>query len=242
MALTFFLRGALRGPTTVHIGGAVEAPYDYPLEHGDLAEVTTAEGTLREVTANYTASRSASSSPAPSPSPALRCSCSGPPMAMPFSSVWRRCDENDGLLLAPQGEGDEASYNVVGARNSKAWVRGVSELVVIGAATLEVSGALEQPAPYDPDDWQFEMDSTRLDLGDGPHKLQGVPLGKVLAAMEPQAEAETVVLVHTGGEPVSLPLDRGAGRRRPASLHRHRRGSRSPLPWPAWTARCWPPG
>ena len=84
-------------------------------------------------------------------------------------------------------------------------MRGVSELIVVGASTLEVSGALENPAPYDPDDWQFEMDSTRVDLGDGPQKLQGVPLGKVLAVMEPQPEAATV-LVYTGGEPVSLPL------------------------------------
>ena len=113
--------------------------------------------------------------------------------------------DNDALLLTPQGEGEDASYNIVGARNSKAWVRGVEELLVVGAATLEVSGALDNPAPYDPGDWQFEMDSARLDLGDGPRKLQGVPLGKVLAAMEPQAEA-TTVLLHTGGEPISLPL------------------------------------
>ena len=46
---------------------------------------------------------------------------------------------------------------------------------------------------------------TRLDLGSGPRKLQGIPLGIVLAAMEPQTGAVTVV-VHTGGEPVSLPL------------------------------------
>jgi DMSO/TMAO reductase YedYZ molybdopterin-dependent catalytic subunit len=78
-------------------------------------------------------------------------------------------------------------------------------LIVISEATLEVSGALDEPAPYDPDDWQFEMDSTRLDLGDGPRKIQGMPLGIVLAAMEPLAGAATVA-VHTGGEPVSLSL------------------------------------
>jgi DMSO/TMAO reductase YedYZ molybdopterin-dependent catalytic subunit len=113
--------------------------------------------------------------------------------------------DNDALLLSPQGEGDEASYNLVGAMNSKAWVRSVEELVVVGAATLEVSGALDAAGPYDPDDWQFDMDSTRLDLGDGPRKLQGVPLGEVLAAMKPQARAETVLL-HTGGEPLSVSL------------------------------------
>ncbi|NLF15454.1 MAG: ECF transporter S component, partial [Anaerolineaceae bacterium] len=38
--LFVFLRGALRGPATVHIGGAVEAPFDYPLEHDDVESVT----------------------------------------------------------------------------------------------------------------------------------------------------------------------------------------------------------
>jgi DMSO/TMAO reductase YedYZ molybdopterin-dependent catalytic subunit len=114
--------------------------------------------------------------------------------------------ENDALLLSPQGEGDEASYNVVGAQNSKAWVRGVEELVVVGASTLEVSGALESPAPYDPDDWQFEMDAVSLDLGDGPRKLQGVSLGKVLASMGPGEAAEAVVVDASDG-PISLALD-----------------------------------
>jgi DMSO/TMAO reductase YedYZ molybdopterin-dependent catalytic subunit len=68
-----------------------------------------------------------------------------------------------------------------------------------------VSGALAEPAAYDPEDWQFDMDSTHLDLGDGPQKLQGVSLGEVLQAMEPQADAHTV-MVHTSGEPISLPL------------------------------------
>ena len=48
------------------------------------------------------------------------------------------------------------------------------------------------------------MDSARLDVGDGPHKYQGVPLGEVLQEMGPQAGATTVV-VNTGGEPMSFP-------------------------------------
>ena len=95
--------------------------------------------------------------------------------------------ENESLLLACQGKGEDASCDIVGAENAKAWVRGISELTVIGAATLEVSGKLENPAPYDPDDWQFEMDSVRLDVGNGPQKLQGVPLGMVLESMSPSA-------------------------------------------------------
>ena len=204
VVLTVYLRGALRGPATVHIGGAVATPYDYPAEHGDLG-ATTAEGTLREVTASYQGvpvrDLLARAQPQPGASLLLVRATDGYAFFIGLDEV----RGNDALLLSPQGEGDQASYNIVGAMNSKAWVRGVEELVVVGAATLEVSGALDEPALYDPDDWQFDMDSTCLDLGDGPRKLQGVPLGKVLAAMNPQTGAETV-LIHTAGESLSLPL------------------------------------
>jgi energy-coupling factor transport system substrate-specific component len=202
--LTVYLRGALRGPPVVYIGGAVAAPYKYPSEHGDLA-TTTAEGTLREVTGKYDGvpvrKLLARAEPLPGASLLLVRATDGYAFFISMDEV----RDNDALLLSPQGEGDEASYNVVGAQNSKAWVRGVEELVVVVASTLDVSGALDAPAPYDPDDWQFEMDAVSLDVGEGPRKLQGVPLGKVLAAMMPRETAETVAL-DTGGEPISLSL------------------------------------
>jgi ABC-type thiamin/hydroxymethylpyrimidine transport system permease subunit len=204
VALTLYLRGALRGPVTVHIGGAVAAAYDYPQQHGDIAAIT-AEGTLREVTGRYDGvpvqELIARARPETGASLLLVRGSDGYAFFISMDEV----RDNSGLLLSPQGEGDDAAYNLVGAKNQKAWVRGVSELVVVGSATLEVSGALDKPVLYNPDDWQFEMDSTRLDVGDGPHKYQGVPLGQVLQAMEPQAGATTVV-VYTDGEPVSHPL------------------------------------
>jgi energy-coupling factor transport system substrate-specific component len=204
LALTFYLRGTLRGPATVRIGGSVEAAFDYPTQHGDLG-VTTAEGTLREVTARYDGipvrDLLARAQPASGASLLLVRASDGYSFFIEMDEVL----ENDALLLAPQGEGEEASYNIVGAQNSKAWVRGVEELVVVGASTLEVSGALDAPGYYDPGVWQFDMDSTRLDLGDGARKLQGVPLAKVLDVMRPQARAETVVF-ETEGETLSLPL------------------------------------
>ena len=204
VVLTVYLRGALRGPAAVSIGGAVAAPYDYPAEHGDLG-TTTAEGTLREVTGQYKGVPVRDLVAAAQPQPAATLLLVRATDGYAFFIGLDEVRDNDALLLSPQGEGDDASYDIVGALNSKAWVRGVKELVVVGASTLEVSGALDAPAPYDPDDWQFDMDSTRIDLGDGPRKLQGVPLGKVLASMEPQDSAATVV-VHTSGEPLTLAL------------------------------------
>lgn len=205
--LFVFLRGALRGPTTVQIGGAVEVPYEYPLEHDDIESVTR-EGTLQGVTTRYTGlpvgELVARARPQAGASLLLVRASDGYAFFIGMDEV----ETNDALLLAPVSEGEEASYNLVGAENSKAWVRGVAELVVIGASTLEVEGALAQPAPYDPDDWQFDMDAARLNLGDGPAKLQGVALGKVLAAMQPKPGASSVVAHPAGGgEPVTLPLD-----------------------------------
>jgi hypothetical protein len=122
-----------------------------------------------------------------------------------FFLSMQEVQRNEALLLACQGKGDDASCDIVGAENSKAWVRGVSELTVIGASTVEVGGALGAPRPYDPNDWQFDMDSIRLDVGNGPAKLQGAPLGLVLEAMDPQPTASTVV-AHADDTAVELPL------------------------------------
>jgi DMSO/TMAO reductase YedYZ molybdopterin-dependent catalytic subunit len=50
------------------------------------------------------------------------------------------------------------------------------------------------------------MDSTRVNVGESPKKLQGVALGEVLGAMEPRSDAETA-LIHTGEGTVSLRLE-----------------------------------
>ncbi len=204
VVLTVFLRQALRGPPTVHIGGAVDAPYEFPAGQPHLTE-TTAEGTLNDVTSSYNGvpvrELIAQAQPRSDASLLLVRATDGYAFFIGMDEV----RNNDGLLLAARGEGQDASYDIVGAQNSKAWVRGVEELTVVGAATLEVGGALANPTRYDPDEWQFQMDSTRVKVGESPQKLQGVPLGKVLEAMQPQPEAVSV-LVHTGGEPVSLKL------------------------------------
>jgi hypothetical protein len=108
--------------------------------------------------------------------------------------------ENEQLILAQSGSGGEMTYSVAGARNSKAWVRNVVEITVIGPAAIEFSGSLNKPRQYVPDMWQFEMDNARLDLGYGTRKYQGVSLATVLEAMEPQPQASTVTLQNRAGE------------------------------------------
>jgi DMSO/TMAO reductase YedYZ molybdopterin-dependent catalytic subunit/ABC-type thiamin/hydroxymethylpyrimidine transport system permease subunit len=198
--LAIYLRGAVRGATQIPIDGAVDAPYTYPQEHSDLPIITTGDATrytgvsLRELIAQ--------AQPRTDAGLVLVQATDGYAFFISMDEVQTSAN----LLLASQGTGSKTSYDVVGAENTKAQVRGVSRLTVIGAATLEIDGALSKPAPFDPDDWQFEMDSITLDVGNGPQKLQGAPLVKVLEALEPASEATTVVL-YTSGEPISIPLN-----------------------------------
>ena len=202
--LGIYLRGALRGATEIPIGGAVDTPYAYPQEHGDLPTITAGDSVrytgvpVRELLAR--------AQPQSDDGLLLVEAADG----YAFFISMKEVQENDNLLLAPQGRGDEVSYDVVGATNAKAQVRGVSRLTVIAAATLEITGALGNPAPVDPNDWQFQMDSTTLDVGNGPQKLQGASLAKVLGALDPAADATTIIL-HTDGDPVTLPLSDVAG-------------------------------
>lgn len=207
LGLGLYLRQALRGPATVQIGGAVEAPYIYPSEHGDIAQIS-AEGTLREVTATYRGVPVRELLARARPQPAASLLLVEGSDGYAFFITLQEVQENDAILLVPQGRGDEAAYNLVGAANAKAWVRGVAKLTAITTANLELAGALDRPGAYDPDRWQFEMDSTRLDVGLGAHKYQGAPLGAVLQAQGLQPGSSVVVLQGAGdGEPVSLPLE-----------------------------------
>jgi energy-coupling factor transport system substrate-specific component len=206
VALWGYLRQTLRGSTTVHIGGAVEHPYDYPAEHRDLPQVT-AEGTMREVTAQYKGVPLRALIERADPRPRAELVLIQASDGYAFFLGMDEVRENESLLLSTQGQNTEdLTYNVVGARNSKAWVRGVSSIMVVGASTLEVTGALESPSPYDPDAWQFEMDSTSLDLGSGPRKYQGTRLNQVLESMVPGPDASRVIVHQAEGEPISLSL------------------------------------
>jgi ABC-type thiamin/hydroxymethylpyrimidine transport system permease subunit len=204
VVLAVYLRGALRGPAAVHVGGAVEAAYDFPRDNGDLATVT-AEAERSGVKSRYTGvplnEMLARARPLAGADLVLVRASDGYSFFVGMDEV----ADNPALLLAASGEGKDAAYDLVGPRNQKAWVRGVQDISVIGSSVLPVSGALDAPQPFDPSDWQFQMDSTRLDLGQGARKLQGAPLGKVLESMQIRSDA-TSVLLQTGADPVEIPL------------------------------------
>lgn len=199
-----YLRHALRGPETISIGGQVQTPFEYPLEHGDLPEII-AEATLRGVTARYAgvALRELIARAQPDPNSEMILVQASDGYA--FFISMEELQENPSLLLAMEGKGEKASFNLVGPENSKAWIRGVSEIIVVGSATLRIEGKLETPGEYVAADWQYEMDGADLDLGSGPRKAQGAALSKVLEALHPLPEAN-IVLFEGNQEQASLPL------------------------------------
>ncbi len=91
---------------------------------------------------------------------------------------------NPNLIIVVQGEGEDTKYNVVGAENSKAWVRGLREMIVFQSTPVPILKDGEQVALFRPQEWQFDMDSVRFELEAGSKKLQGVAVHKVLSANE----------------------------------------------------------
>jgi len=93
-------------------------------------------------------------------------------------------DSNPDLIIVASGEGEETAYSLVGALNSKAWVRGVAELVAFQSTPIPIMLNEDVVGEFRSQDWQFEMDSVRFELAEGSKKLQGVAVNKVLASMD----------------------------------------------------------
>lgn len=202
--LALFLRSALQGPVTISLAGSVQAPFDFPAEHADIQQIE-AEGTLRGATMLYKGYPVKTLVEA-----ALPVSDQGWILVQgsdgySFFITMDEVQENPGLLLASQGDGQSRSFNLVGAENSKAWVRGVQAILVVSPPRLEISGLLDNPGDYDPEIWQFTMDSTTLTIGDTSGKYQGVALELVLQEKGIQSQANEVLLIGDGS-PISLEL------------------------------------
>jgi len=193
IGFTVFLRHSLAGPPTILINGAVASEYAYPDENGDIESIT-AEGTLRDTTTRYEGipirELVERAGPQSTASLVLIKASDGYAFFIDMDEV----ETSESLLLAPQGKGEDATYNVVGAENSKAWIRSVAEITVVAPSAVDVAGKVDSPGPYDQNAWQYEMDATRLDVGQGVRKYQGAPLGMVLDSFGLQTDATTVAI------------------------------------------------
>lgn len=101
---------------------------------------------------------------------------------------------NENLLIVSQESDGESVFNVVGAASSKAWVRGLSRIVILPKDTLDVGGNVNAPFTFAPQDWQHKMDSIYFYLSsgedeEGKEKLQGVALADIVNQAEPNDPA-----------------------------------------------------
>lgn len=206
LVLFVYLQTTLKGPPAIEIAGNVAEPYAFPAENGDLKPVTV-EATLRNTTTRYTGiplrELVARAQPPETAALVLAEATDGYAFFITMDEV----RSNDSLVLVRKGTGEDASYDIVGAESSKAWVRNIAQLTVIGASSLDITGALREPGSYEPAAWQEEMDSTNVALSTGSQKLQGTPLGLVIASLQPEPTASSVVLYGTATpSPVTVDL------------------------------------
>ncbi len=196
---------SLQGPPQVPISGEVDGPYHYAAGMLDTIEIESdATGTSQRYVGVLLRDIVARAEPRHNAASILVKATDGYSFLISLGEV----RTNANLILAERRVGKSLNYDVAGARNRKAWVRNVAEITVIAQALIEMRGALERPYPYDADEWQFEMDNARLEVGAGEKKYQGVSMSAVLAKMEPDANASTVRLRSRSGEEVALELSR----------------------------------
>jgi energy-coupling factor transport system substrate-specific component len=205
IALFVFLRTSLQGPPTIEITGAVGSPYAYPDDRSEFPP-REGEGSLNGVARTFTGVPLESVLSQADPNPSAGLVLVEATDGYAFFITMEEVRQNENLLLVATGSGEDTSYNVMGAQNSKAWVRNVNRLTIIGATPLPITGAVTDTAPYDPADWQYEMDSTSLNLSGGTRKVQGAPVGSILEAAQPTGDAEELI-VEGASTQVSLTLD-----------------------------------
>jgi len=200
-----YLKMTLKGPPKVSIGRDVTTAYEFPIE-GEEIELIKVEATLREVKTRYEGFPLLEIIKHAQPIPDAQLLLLRSPDGYAFFITMQELGENPNIVLVPSGAKEEASYDVVGPLNSKAWVRSVSEILVISLPLVDISGAIENPIRYNPVDWQYQMDSANLDVGYGLNKYQGAPLSLILEEIQVSPEATKTILSNSQ-EQIEIPLN-----------------------------------
>lgn len=206
LVLFAYLRMTLQGPPTVAVAGAVASPYTFSAQQTDIPTVTV-EAALHNVATRYTGYPLRDILDQAEPHEAAALVLVEAVDGYAFFITMDEVQDSDTLILAVKGEGKQTAYDIVGAESSKAWVRGVGHITLVQTTALSFTGALGMPGAYAPAEWQSHMDSASVRLRAGSAKLQGTPLGAVVARMDPAPTAETVIF-HTaaGDDAPTLPL------------------------------------
>jgi hypothetical protein len=190
--LGLYLKISLQGPEKIQIDGAVSQPYAFPMSEFDIEEETRQmayRGVMTEYTGFPLAEIVNHARPLPNADTLLIQAADGYAFLLSFVEL----ETNPNILLVVQGQGKNASFDIVGPTSSKAWVRNVTQLTVIAAEHLQIKNPAFWEAQFDPDAWLESMDSTQINLPQGARKLQGVPVWKIVQANSGADQAITQV-------------------------------------------------
>lgn len=179
--LAVFLKVTYKGPQKIQISGAVETVYEFPGQEFKPEMVTRQmeyKGTTTEYTGFLLADAIEHANPDDEADKILIEASDG----YAFMINIEELETNPNILAVKQGQGQNVSFDIVGPKSSKAWVRNVTKITVIASQGLSIISPDGVTQEFDPDNWISEMDSTQVSLPGGSRKLQGVPLWKVIEA------------------------------------------------------------
>jgi ABC-type thiamin/hydroxymethylpyrimidine transport system permease subunit len=191
--MTIYLKSTLKGAARIQISGAVENSYAFPDKGYDLEMVTRQmenHGILTEYTGYPLEDIIAMADPVESADTVLIEASDGYAFLISFEEL----ETNPNILAVREGQGQSASFDIVGPESSKAWVRNVIEINVIVSQGLMITDPAGEIHEFDPDQWVSEMDSTQVALPEGSKKLQGVPLWKVIKAYADEETPQEISL------------------------------------------------
>ncbi len=198
-----YLKIARTGAGSIEINGAVSAPYQFNPESSAIAEQTVEveQGGSVASYRGYPLGEIIDRAQPEEGSDFLLLRGSD---GYVFFITRGELSSNSSILVQPQGQGANRVYNLVGPQTKKAWVNGVVEITLVNAEPLPllVDGNTRY---FNPSDWVEEMDSTRLDVGNGLKKYQGVPMA--LLFEEFLAEGSYAEFLIPGGEDEQVRLD-----------------------------------
>ncbi|MFU8826284.1 MAG: ECF transporter S component [Brevefilum sp.] len=191
--LTIYLQSALRGTATIQISGAVGNAYEFP-QQSFSPELITQQMPYRGIPTEYTGypllALIEHAQPAPGADMLLIEATDGYAFLISFDELF----SNPNILVVQSGQGQNASFDLVGPESSKAWVRNVSAITVSATQGLQIQGASGELFTFEPDEWLADMDSTTIALPTGPQKLQGVPLWKVIQSLPNDETGGTIAV------------------------------------------------
>lgn len=201
--LAVYLRSSLMGPPQIGITGEVSNSYSFPLDEFDLKKVSHQmefKGVMTEYFGYPVKDMIAFAGPEETADTLLIRASDGYAFLISFEEL----ESNPNIMLVQNGKGKNASMDIVGPENSKAWVRNVTLLSVITRKSLTILDPAGEAFEFDPETWMSEMNSAQIGLPDGYQKLQGVPVWKIIQAVSDETIPFEIVFSNDN-EDVSFP-------------------------------------